>query len=105
MLTFGAEPPKTPCKTTLAHDSRPDSISPDEVATNTRATGSPCPAGRDRSASGLPIDNGPVEGVVRFRVPPVVIDLVGNCLVVDLDAEAGPGRQLHVAVRKPQRFL
>ena len=48
--------------------------------------------------SGLPVGDGAVELVVGFGVAPVVADLVGHQVFVQLDAEAWEGWQFEVAV-------
>ena len=58
-----------------------------------------------RAPRSLPVRDGAVERIVGLAIEPVVIDLVGDRLVIDLDAEARLGWQFDVAVRELKGLL
>ena len=58
-----------------------------------------------RDSVRLPVDDRAVEGIVGLGVAPVMVDLVGNGLVVDLYSESRLGRKLDVSVRELKGIL
>src|SRR5439155_18326863 len=60
-----------------------------------------------RQATGvrpLPVDDRTVVRVVRFLIAPVVTDLVSQSIFVQLDAEAGAGRQFDIPIHHLERI-
>ena len=53
----------------------------------------------------LPIHNGPVLAIVGLGVAPVVVDLAGQGVVVQLDAQPRSGRNWDVALLDLERVL
>src|SRR5712692_2169637 len=46
----------------------------------------------------LPVHHGPILGIVALLIPPVMVDLICQGVLIELDAQAGAGGQIEIAV-------
>src|SRR5437899_648419 len=60
---------------------------------------------RHPTSLSLPVHHRPVLGVVTLLIPPVVIDLVGQGVLIKLDAQARSSGQIEIAIAHRERLL